>query len=122
MPCISYKEIHYSYFETYFYIDETSPSCLRWKIDKGKGKDKRYAGDIAGCLKNGKYWVLKINQSEYSVHRVIYAMYNKVNITCSELVIDHIDGSIGEIGKNNSPTNLRLVSKQVNQLNKIKAV
>lgn len=33
-------------FSDYLYYDETSPSCLRWKVQRGKYKQ----GDVAGGI------------------------------------------------------------------------
>ena len=48
------KHIDYEEFAKHFYYDETSPSCLRWKVDRygGKGYNikKISQGDIAGSI------------------------------------------------------------------------
>jgi len=118
MPVRECKKIFYEDIKNFFYIDNNSPSGLRWAIDKGRGRDKRYKGDIAGTLKSNNYWYVKLNQIEYFVHRIIYCLYNKIDLIENTLVIDHIDGTVSENGKNNNPLNLRLVTKQQNQLNR----
>lgn len=43
-----YKSIDFNKVSKYFIYDETSPTFLRWKIDKGNKK----AGDVAGYKRN----------------------------------------------------------------------
>lgn len=98
----------------WFYYDETSPSCLRWKVNRsgGNGSILKYAGETAGgfCNTNLK-WAVSLHNETYKVHRVIWELFN-----CSietSMVIDHIDGNAG----NNIITNLRLADVKTNNRN-----
>lgn len=87
-------------FEDYFYYDETSPTCLRWKVDIYTGEFKSVkivsAGDVAGCFqkhKNGKPKCCKVGlqSREYFVHRIIWQIfYGEIT---SKKVIDHLNGN-----------------------------
>lgn len=110
-------EMDYDWFDTWFYVDETSPTGLRWKAQRHRSR--KYAGDIAGSLltKDGgkQYWQIKLDYKVYKVHRVVYLLcYGDID---SSLVIDHIDGN----GLNNRIENLRLVPQFVNGMNKSKS-
>jgi len=109
-------EIKFEYLNDYFIYDGTSPSCLRWRVDKGRGRYKRFAGDIAGSLKtykNYSRWVVEVNDVKYKAHRVVYSLSKRVDIP-PEMEIDHIDGN----PCNNKIENLRLVSHLHNCRNK----
>lgn len=103
-------------FHDYFYYDETSPSFLRWKhtVLSGNGNSLvvRLADSVAGSLnKSTGYYIVSLQYKRYRVHRVVYVMFNG-NI--SELsCIDHKDRN----KTNNSPSNLRCVTKAVNSRN-----
>ena len=56
----------------YFYIDETSPSGLRWNNPNKYSKRKH--GDIAGSIDREGYWKVKVNYQAYRAHRVVYYM------------------------------------------------
>ena len=45
-----------------FYYDETSPSCLRWRIKPSQHVDM---GGVAGYLKSGGYYVVGFNREKY---------------------------------------------------------
>jgi hypothetical protein len=92
-----------------FYVDATSPSGLRWKVDrpaKGSGNSVPYnKGDIAGHIgeKSG-YWAVKGKPC----HRIIYALVH--GVCPAVLTVDHIDGN----KLNNSVENLQLLSVSEN--------
>jgi len=76
------------------YIDELSPSGLRWKRDRG-GKAK--AGSIAGTKEKTGYWLVGIKTDKnkrYLCHRIIY--YMKTGIDPVGKFIDHIDGNCSD--------------------------
>ena len=54
-------------YEDYFYYDETSPTCLRWKVEKLSGKDfqrkSTKIGGVAGGLRKGENGAPKKQQS-----------------------------------------------------------
>lgn len=102
----------------YFYYDETSPSCLRWKVTKicgkGKGRPAVSAGDVAGCLGNKNRWRVTINRKSYLVHRIIWELHN--GIIKDNMVIDHMNRDPTD----NRLANLREISFRENLLNQRK--
>lgn len=103
-----YKDIKYELANDNFYYDETSPSFLRWKVDKGNKK----AGDIAGYISTGDYYRVTINNSEYAVHRIIWVLFHKE--IDSNLTIDHLDRN----RQNNNIKNLCLATQLQNISNR----
>lgn len=104
------RQYKYSFFEQLFYYDATSPTFLRWKVDRlGTGRARIVkAGDIAGYISND-YAYVSIDYLGYSVHRIIYSLLNKIDVS-NDFVIDHIDGNM----TNNEINNLKLVTQQQN--------
>lgn len=102
-------------FNEYFYYDETSPSCLRWKVDRLSGKNYRqchvHAGDVAGSVNAEGYWQLKLNHNNLQVHRIIVEMHG---IDCKGLQVDHRNRNTLD----NKISNLRVVNKSTNLRNK----
>lgn len=101
-------------WDKYLYYDDTSPSFLRWKIDRGRSRVVK-AGDVAGALlKEGRWsFVLTVNgkkRRRYN-HRVIFEMFNGELSEGAE--VDHRDGN----PLNNSIDNLRKVSTTINRRN-----
>ncbi|WP_257824158.1 HNH endonuclease [Aggregatibacter actinomycetemcomitans] len=95
--------------QQYFYYDETSPTSLRWKINKGR----KSIGDVAGSKSGTGYYKIKLNQITILCHRVVYHLLNPES-DISNLTIDHINGNICD----NKISNLRAVSRSVNQQNR----
>ena len=91
----------------YFYYNETSPSCLRWKI-KRKGVEK---DSVAGGCGGRDYYAVSILNRKYSVHVIVYEMFN--GILQANSVVDHIDQN----KMNNRISNLRATTKQGNGVN-----
>ena len=89
------KDLDIDILNTYFYYDETSPTCLRWKIRNRKMK----ADSVAGTLQGDRYKVC-VEYKKFKVHRIIYALFN--NGIRSDLVVNHIDNN----PLNNKITNL----------------
>ena len=91
------------------YYDETSPTCLRRKIDTvcnngGKGSK---AGDKAGSTSNGPRLV-KVSGKMYLIHKVVWILhFGKIP---DGYVVDHIDGN----PSNNLITNLRVITQAEN--------
>jgi len=90
-----------------FVYDETSPSCLRWKISKGSVR----AGESIGYVKGDGYWYVKIDGTHKAVHRIIWHIL-KGDIP-RHIVVDHKDTN----RLNNKIDNLRLVNKLQNAQN-----
>lgn len=107
------NELCFDEISSLFYYDETSPSCLRYKRENAclGGKNKRYAGDVAGVLTQG-YWRVTFKNKLISVHRVIYLLFNK--IIDSDLVINHINNN----SQDNKISNLEQVSTAINNRRK----
>ena len=76
-----------------FYYDETSPTCLRYKVDNnGLNQGKRYAHDVAGFVNTcDKYKRYKVGYKgkEYMVHRIVYQMFN--GDIRPDMVVNHIN-------------------------------
>jgi len=104
----------------YFYLDESSPSGLKWKVDRKSGKNHTrtmvFAGDNAGTiLKTRRRWYVNLNRS-YLVHRIIYVLlYGSID---NNLVVDHLDGN----SLNNKYENLKLKTHKGNTQNAKKRV
>jgi len=82
-------------FNDYFYYDETSPSCLRWKHERrcgigGKGHVVAEKDGRSGCLSKIGYWVVNIKCKTYYIHRIIWIMLRGPIPESFE--IDHING------------------------------
>jgi len=100
----------------WFYYDETSKSCLRWKVDRASGRNlqtfKIRAGDEAGTLDTNKHWQVKLHKKLYHIHVIIWEMhYGKLE---EDLVIDHFDRD----STNNKVANYRAVPQIVNTRNR----
>lgn len=86
---------------------DTELGIFTWKTTMG-GKAKR--GQKAGCLNKSGYVVIRLDQTDYYAHRLMWLyVYGAMPI----LQIDHIDG----VKNNNKPTNLRLATSKQNSEN-----
>lgn len=105
-------------YNDYFYYDETSPSCLRWKVNIYGGawykiivaKKDSVAGSIS---KNNEYYRVTFNRKQLKVHKIIYAMFYGSH---EGYDIDHEDRNL----LNNKIANLRAVKHRVNSRNQKK--
>lgn len=108
-------EMTYDEMNEWFYIDPECPSGLRWKKQRPRSRSR--AGDQAGSVLqktgNKKYWQVKIFDTVFKVHRIVYLLNN--GFIDSNKVVDHIDGN----GTNNKVENLRLVTHFENAHNKL---
>ena len=93
----------------WFYYDETSPSCLRWKVDRVSGRYKNQIhvkkDDVAGAKGSSGYYSVKLHNKLTLCHRVIYEMLTGDTLYVHDQV-DHID----QDKANNCFINLRKVS------------
>lgn len=101
------------YLDKILYYDETSDSCLRWKISTNNVKSH----EKAGCLsKSTGYWQVGINGKLYLVHRLILILHG-IDLGIGN-VVDHIDND----RTNNSISNLRIATQAENMRNKLRSV
>lgn len=103
-------------YEDYFYYDETSPSCLRWLVDRCRGKGNKvptvYKGDAAGTP-SGKlgHWSVVLKGKAHKVHKIILWL-SGCNVP-EGFTVDHEDRN----PKNNKLSNLRIVPFRTNKQN-----
>lgn len=96
----------------YFYLDETSPSGLRWKETDAEIRKKR-ANKVAGCLAQNK-WCVKLTERSLVVSRIIWVLlHGEIPLN---LVIDHLDGD----PSNNKIANLKVKTHKGNSQNRKK--
>lgn len=105
---LSYENIKW---DKYFYYDESSPSCLRWKIKHSRKvvKDSPVGTKVHRATGSPNCWALRLDGVRYQLHRVVFLLHNP-SIELSGKVIDHIDGN----PFNNRIENLRLATHQEN--------
>ena len=109
------KTINKEIVEKFFEYDESSPSCLRWKVDIISGKNKKQVskGDVAGSKTTNNYWCVGFDNKLYQAHRIV-AVLN--NLYVEGKIIDHIDGN----RLNNKIENIQVIDKSVNARNQKK--
>lgn len=104
------KDTAHINWDNYFYYDESSPTFLRHKVKRRNVKKDGVAGTINA--KTG-YVHVRLHNNIYCVHRVLWEIFNDRLLPDEK--VDHIDGN----PTNNSISNLRKVTEEVNQRNKI---
>lgn len=105
-------------FSDYLYYDETSPSCLRWKVwnRQFNPKSRRDPGDIAGYVNKGSSnsldrWKVCISGTEYMAHRIVMVLFG---YDPGRLVVNHIYCN----PLNNKISNLELATNTQNSRRK----
>lgn len=94
------------------YYDETSPSCLRWKIDVYRQNHiVCYKDSCAGFNGGELYWRVSFNRNRRDVHRIVWELHN--GEIPEGMFIDHIDRD----KFNNKISNLRLATHHQNNTN-----
>lgn len=105
----------YSIVNDFVYYDESSPTKLKWLVDRrcGKGRIRTKSHSVAGSITKSGYPEISINGNKFTIHRIVWYLHNgKID---NEFVIDHIDRN----KSNNSISNLRCVPRSINSKNKI---
>jgi len=92
----------------FFYYDNLGN--LYWKVNR---TPKLCKNTIAGSLDKSKYIQVKLFGKLYSVHRILYQLYNNVELNEND-IIDHID----ENKQNNKRENLRICDRSENGMNR----
>lgn len=80
-------------WNNFLIYDETSFSCLRWKIDveSAHGKKQVAAGDEAGCLnESNRHICVGLGGQAFKAHRIIWEMH--FGGLCANDKVDHKDG------------------------------
>lgn len=98
-------------FENLFYIDEESPSGLKWKCDRGS---QSFKDKPAGSLNNRCYWVVEVDGKGLVVHRVIAVLGGFLADYYADLEVDRINRNRSD----NRLANIRIVTRRVNLTNK----
>lgn len=100
-------------FNEWFYYDETSPSCLKWKKDKYSGVNLcsiRIKKDSdAGC-KGVNYYEIRLNRKLYYAHHIIHILC----LGIPKGIVDHVNGN----QLDNRISNLRDIPKKLNSRNR----
>lgn len=100
-----------------FVYDESSRTCLRWKVDRLCGNGNRIKsvvkGQEAGSLDaRGEAFTTRFNGKAMKVHNIVVALHN---LTVNEgEIVDHLDGD----PTNNKIDNLRVVTQVLNSHNR----
>jgi hypothetical protein len=100
-----------------FLYDESSVTCLRWKVSIVSGRNgnqtNTFVGSVAGTIPvdNKYHSIVSVDSQGFLVHRVVWEMFN--GEIDNDDIIDHEDGD----GRNNKISNLRRVSQTVNLRN-----
>lgn len=84
----------------YFYYDESSPSGLRWKVNRYSGRGDSIIsaekGQVAGTKVHDNRsrakirWSVRLNNVKYAAHDIVWELHG--NIKPTDAVIDHLNG------------------------------
>lgn len=100
----------------WFYYDETSPTFLRWRVERRGGINNLCQvvapHDKAGCITKNGYGEVKLKGISYKAHRIIYELF--IGDIPEGVDIDHEDGN----RINNRLDNLRLCTDLINSHNR----
>lgn len=101
------KPVIYEEVKDLVIYDESSPSYIIWATPKCNNSIK--PSSPAGCLTRPKdndgVWIVGLNKKQHKVHRIIYSIVHKTNLTDEDYVI-HLDGN----SLNNRVDNLKKVT------------
>lgn len=112
----STSDINVIEWSEWFHYDETSPSKLRWRVDRWGGNLLVAAKDsVAGCRSNKEYYSVKFFGKSYLCHRIIFVMMSGEALLHTDF-IDHFDGD----ATNNTYSNLRKTNRVGNGCNRKK--
>lgn len=101
------------FLRQYIELDPSSPSGIRW-LAKSINKSNSNPGKPAGCKNKQGYFRLELLGKNYPCHRLVLIMNGILpQFGCTE--VDHIDRN----PSNNSLSNLRWVSRSLNNKNKL---
>jgi hypothetical protein len=89
-----------------FYLDEESPSGLRWKRSSCT---RIKPGAVAGTKSDKGYWNVYITDRRYKVHRIIF--YMRTGIDPGNNLVDHVN----RVSSDN--TDLRVATRSQNAAN-----
>lgn len=100
--------------EKYFLYDETSPSCLRWKVRKA---NRVKIGDVVGWRhyhKKGRYyyWRTELHNIQYNIHNLIWKLLKHEDVP-EGMSINHIDNNT----ENNKIENLKPETQSIQVYN-----
>ena len=108
-------ELDFEYLNAKFEYSEDSKTGLKWRAAKMpffNGKDAGSAQKTGG-KESKAYWCVRDGKRLYLNHRIIWVLFNRMDIPTG-FVVDHIDGD----SSNNNTNNLRILTQQQNSSNK----
>lgn len=94
----------FEYLDSIFYYDETSPSCVRWKIVP-KTQKRCEIGDPVGSINNNT-WVVYYGKMHIRVKKIVWILCNKVNMFSNFRLfhdnLDSLDNRISNLSESRS--------------------